>query len=102
MPLPAYSGHPSKTLTKILTGLLIAFAAIWFPADVWARDTLVIGIRQYPPNFHPSIETTSAKSYVLGMVRRPLTAYDQNWKLVCMLCDRLPTISPKLPMPLWL
>ena len=32
-----------------------------------------------------------AKSYVLGMVRRPLTTYDAEWQLVCMLCVELPT-----------
>ncbi|NQU62012.1 MAG: peptide ABC transporter substrate-binding protein [Rhodospirillales bacterium] len=34
-----------------------------------------------------------AKTYVLSMTRRPLTAYDKDWKLVCMLCVTLPTIE---------
>ena len=35
------------------------------------RDTLTIGITQYPSTFHPNIENMAAKSYVLGFARRP-------------------------------
>ncbi|MCS7266445.1 MAG: peptide ABC transporter substrate-binding protein [Geminicoccaceae bacterium] len=35
----------------------------------------------------------AAKSYVLGLVQRPLTTYDRDWKLVCMLCTELPTFE---------
>ena len=35
----------------------------------------------------------AAKSYVLAMTRRPLTAYDKDWNLVCLLCTELPTID---------
>ena len=57
------------------------------------RDTLTIGLSQYPSTLHPNIENMAAKSYVLGMVRRPLTAYDADWQLVCLLCERLPTLE---------
>ena len=43
------------------------------------RDTLTIGITQYPSTFHPNIENMAAKSYVLGFARRPLTAYGADW-----------------------
>ena len=33
------------------------------------------------------------KSYVLDMGRRPFTAYDADWQLICMLCTELPTIE---------
>jgi len=58
-----------------------------------AKDELVIGITQFPSTFHPSIDSMLAKSYVLGLVRRPLTVYDKDWKLICMLCVELPTIE---------
>ena len=58
-----------------------------------ARDTLAIGITQFPASFHPSIETMLAKSYILGMALRPLTAYGLDWTLECMLCERLPTFA---------
>ena len=34
-----------------------------------------------------------AKSYALAMGMRPFTAYDPDWRLVCMLCVELPTIE---------
>jgi peptide/nickel transport system substrate-binding protein len=57
------------------------------------RDQLTIGITQFPSTFHPAIETMAAKSYILGLARRPVTTYDADWALACMLCVRLPTIE---------
>ncbi|MDX9860926.1 MAG: peptide ABC transporter substrate-binding protein [Rhodospirillales bacterium] len=64
-----------------------------------AKDELVIGITQFPSTFHPSIDSMAAKSYVLAMTRRPFTTYDADWKLVCMLCTKLPTIENGLARP---
>jgi peptide/nickel transport system substrate-binding protein len=63
------------------------------------RDTLTIGISQFPESFHPGIESMMAKAYVLGFARRPFTVYDADWKLVCMLCVELPTIDNGLARP---
>jgi peptide/nickel transport system substrate-binding protein len=57
------------------------------------KDELVIGMTQYPTTLHPSIESMLAKTYVLDMTRRPFTAYDKDWKLICMLCTELPSIE---------
>ncbi|HET7594068.1 MAG TPA: peptide ABC transporter substrate-binding protein [Stellaceae bacterium] len=74
--------------------LLAASAAVARPAD-----ELAIGVIQFPATLHPSINAMTAKSYVLGMVRRPLTTYDAHWQLVCMLCVELPTIDNGLAVP---
>ncbi|WP_343897032.1 peptide ABC transporter substrate-binding protein [Craurococcus roseus] len=58
-----------------------------------ARDTLTIGITQFPSTFHPNIDSMAAKSYVLGFARRPLTAYGPDWALACLLCDRVPSLE---------
>ncbi|MFQ3623745.1 MAG: peptide ABC transporter substrate-binding protein [Acetobacteraceae bacterium] len=79
---------------KRLAPAAMALALLSIPAaPVAARDTLTIGITQYPSTLHPSIETMAAKSYVHGFVLRPVTSYDADWKVVCMLCERLPTIE---------
>lgn len=57
------------------------------------KDELVIGITQFPATFHPNIESMLAKTYVLDMATRPFTAFDPHWKLVCMLCEKLPTLE---------
>jgi peptide/nickel transport system substrate-binding protein len=58
-----------------------------------ARDQLVIGVSQFPPTLNPLIDATLAKSYVLAMARRPITAYDAEWRLICMLCVTLPSFE---------
>lgn len=73
-------------LAAFLIGLCLA------AAPAWARD-LAIGVSQFPSNLHPNIDTMVTKSYVLGLTQRPLTVFDQNWELVCMLCTELPTFA---------
>lgn len=79
----------------ICIAALFAAAAFAGPshAQPKLKDELVIGMTQYPTTLHPSIESMLAKTYVLDMARRPFTAYDKDWKLVCMLCTELPSIE---------
>jgi peptide/nickel transport system substrate-binding protein len=60
---------------------------------------LRIGITQFPSTLNPLIDSMLAKSYLLAMTRRPLTAYDHDWQLICMLCTELPTIENGLAVP---
>ena len=62
------------TLARALAALFLLVSA----AQARPADELAIGIIQFPSTFHPSIEAMVAKSYVLGMVRRPLTTYDAS------------------------
>ncbi len=74
--------------------LLAAFGfALALSPVAHAKETLVIGITQFPATFHPSINSMMAKSYILAMTRRPITTYDKDWQLICMLCTRLPSIE---------
>ncbi len=57
------------------------------------KTTLTIGVTQFPSTFHPIIDAMLAKSYVLGMALRPVTVYDHDWQLACMLCKELPTLE---------
>lgn len=58
-----------------------------------ARERLVIGITQYPSTMHPSIDSMAAKSYILGMVHRPITRDGPDWEPRCYLCVKLPSIE---------
>ena len=78
--------------------LFVLLAALAGPARA-AKDELVIGITQFPSTFNPNIDSMLAKSYVLGMTRRPFTVFDADWQLVCMLCTELPTIENGLAVP---
>lgn len=85
--------HPVRLLLALL--VLLGLAA---PARA-AKDELVIGVTQFPATFHPGIESMLAKTYILALARRPITAYDPDWALVCMLCETLPTIENGLAKP---
>jgi peptide/nickel transport system substrate-binding protein len=71
-----------------------AIAAILIAPSALAGDgTLTVGISQFASTLHPSIEASSAKSYILEMGRRPFTTFDADWELICMLCTELPTLE---------
>jgi len=82
----------------VLAIILMIMVLLAIPARA-EKDELVIGITQFPSTFNPNIDSMLAKSYVLGMARRPFTAYDAEWQLVCMLCTELPTIENGLAVP---
>ncbi len=83
-----------------LAGFLVVLVTAGLPAPAKAaREQLVIGITQFPASFHPNIDSMLAKTYILSLTRRPLTVYDKNWRLICMLCVTLPTIENGLAVP---
>lgn len=54
---------------------------------------LVIGVTQFPSTLHPLIDSMLAKSYVLGLVRRPTMVRGHDWKRLCLLCAGVPSIE---------
>ncbi len=74
-------------------GALLSLIALFVSQPAFAKDTLVIGISQFPNNFNPLIDSMLAKSYMLAFARRRITIYDANWQLTCMLCSELPSIA---------
>ena len=86
----------------LLTGLLglgLALGVPAKPAQAGGAGEIKIGITQFPATLNPNIDAMLAKSYVLAMTRRPVTIYDHDWQLVCMLCTKLPTIENGLAVP---
>ena len=79
--------------TLLATAALALAGAATLPAPSAAKDVLTIGISQFPNNFNPMIGSMMARTYILGMTRRPITAYDAEWKLICMLCTELPSVE---------
>lgn len=89
---------PYKTIVAALLALSAWAAMTPTPARA-AKGELVIGITQFPASFHPNIDSMLAKTYILDMTARPFTAYDKDWKLICMLCTELPTLENGLAKP---
>lgn len=57
------------------------------------KDTLVIGMAQFPSSLNPNIGPEVAKYYALGFALRPITAYDKDQHNTCLLCAELPTLE---------
>lgn len=86
-------------LRRLFVGLCLALGLFSGPSLAEGRDSLTIGIIQFPSNFNPLVENMVAKAYILGMATRPFTVYDKDWNLVCMLCTKLPTLENGLAVP---
>lgn len=81
---------PIRIVRLAAAALLLAAA----PASGQAkRDSLTIGMTQFPATMNPLIDSMLAKSYVLAMVRRPLMTFDANWQLICLLCTEVPSFE---------
>jgi peptide/nickel transport system substrate-binding protein len=79
-----------------LKELMIGTSALLLSAPAMAaggHGTLTIGISQFPENFHPNIESMSAKFYVADMAHRMFTGYGPDWTLRCFLCTEVPTLE---------
>src|SRR5882672_8898381 len=78
-------------MIRRLFSFVLALSALASPAS--AKDELVLGMTQTPGTWNPLISSMLAKSLISNMTARPLTAYDANSRLVCMVCTELPTIE---------
>jgi len=72
---------------------LLLLAVTAFVAPAAAKDELVIGMTQAPGTMNPLIGSMLAKSLIQNMTLRPFTAYDPDWKLICLICTRLPNLK---------
>ena len=63
------------------------------PMDAAAKDDLIIGVAQFPASLNPYYDSLTIKGYVLGFGNRPITGFDKDWKLSCLLCAELPTLD---------
>ena len=62
-------------------------------APAQAKDSLVIGVAQFPASLHPYISAQTVQYYTLGFAQRPITAFSSEGKPVCLLCAELPTLE---------
>ena len=78
-------------MIRRLVCLALAFSTLAAPAR--AKDELVVGMTQMPGTWNPVISSMLAKSLISNMTARPITAYDANSQLICLVCTELPTIE---------
>lgn len=85
------SGLPGLRGLAVLA--LLALSACGSGDEQAAQDrapALTLALTQYPSTFHPAIDSMAAKAFILGFTRRPIVAYDPDWRIVCLLCTELP------------
>ena len=73
--------------------LAAVIASLCGPAEAETHRTLTIGLSSFPSTLHPSIDPDSVKFYILGFTDRPVTAWDPDRHLQCLLCTSLPTLA---------
>ena len=78
-------------MVRRLLSLVLALLAL--PAA--AKDELVLAMTQAPGTMNPIISSMLAKSLIQNMIARPITAYDPDWKMVCLVCVELPSLEKK-------
>ncbi|WP_162530385.1 peptide ABC transporter substrate-binding protein [Rhodovastum atsumiense] len=71
----------------------VALAAVAAPASAQPRETLTIGVSQFPSTLHPAIDPEVIKAYALGFALRPISANDKDWKNTCLQCTELPSLT---------
>jgi len=85
--------EPRRRRSFLPLALILLVAVLALPVRIAAAGELRIGLTQYPSTLNPHIDAMLAKTYVLAMTMRPLTIYDADWRLVCLLCTELPTLE---------
>jgi len=76
----------------MLRRILLLVVAL-LPFRALANDELVIGMNAAPITLNPVLSDMLAGSFIYSMTARPITTYDADWKLVCLLCTVLPTVD---------
>lgn len=84
-----------KNMFRTWVGVALALQ-LFNPATSQAlvvKDTLVVGMSQYPSGLHPGIEPTTAKTFAMRFGYRTISSYNDDRKLECFLCTEVPTIA---------
>lgn len=85
-------GTGNATLSAMMRRLALLLITL-FAIPAHAKDELVLAMTQAPGTMNPTISSMLAKSLIQNMIARPVTAYDPDWNLVCLICETLPDID---------
>lgn len=83
--------NKTKTLmAALLASTLLAAPPVMAQAD---NEQLVVGALQFLTNFHPLIQVNNTKRNLITLALRPLTAFNGDGDVVCVLCEDVPTVE---------
>lgn len=72
---------------------LLFLVCLVLASPAFAMDELVIGMGTAPGTLNPLLNSMLAGAFINSMTERPITVFDPDWKLVCLLCTELPTVE---------
>jgi peptide/nickel transport system substrate-binding protein len=78
---------------RLILGLVLCVFALTARAAEAPRDRLVIGLAQFPSGLNPTVAGQDVLSYAAGFGLRPISSFDHDGHLVCLLCAELPTLE---------
>jgi len=81
-----------RDLFSVLLATVLIGAALGASAQP-KRDTLTIGMVEFPQDMHPQITNQLVRSYVHGFARRGVVRFTAEGKLICLLCTEIPSIA---------
>jgi peptide/nickel transport system substrate-binding protein len=78
----------TKKLLFVGAAVSLGIHAAW-----GAGDRLVIGVSQFPDGLNPTIAGQAVLSYAAGFALRPITTFDHQGHVVCLLCTEVPALE---------
>lgn len=82
--------NKAKILAALLVTTMLAVPPVHAQED---NEQLVVGALQFLTNFHPLIQVNNTKRNLITIALRPLTAFDGEGQVVCVLCEEVPTVE---------
>jgi len=77
----------------LLLALILSALALGASAAGAAQDRLVLGVSQFPTGLHPNLAGQDVLTYAVGFALRPITTFDQQGHVACMLCTDVPSLE---------
>jgi peptide/nickel transport system substrate-binding protein len=78
---------------QLILGLVLCVLALGAHAAGAAQDRLVIGVSQFPNGLNPTITAQDVLVYGVGFALRPVSTFDRDGHVVCLLCAEVPTLE---------
>ena len=77
----------------MIRGIALWLALLCGVAAAQPHRTLTIGVSSFPSTLNPVVDPDVIKFYILGFADRPVTAFDPDKHLQCLLCTELPSLA---------
>ncbi len=73
---------------------LVLWLTVWASVVGAApRDSIVVGMSQFPPDMHPFITSTSVRNIVLAAMNRSMLGLAADGTPICLLCTEVPSLA---------